>query len=142
MHDLLMPKDHPFCYEMSASSSPSPTPPLSSSPASSVEDTDAAAAAAHRLSVAELTASLDAVLHSEKCYETEEGLVKRREVLKQLNVLVKQWIQSVSLTRGMHWSDIDKIGGRIVTYGSYMLGISHQGADIDALCIAPQHITR
>ena len=50
--------------------------------------------------------------------------------------------QSVSLSRGMHWQDIDKIGGRIVTYGSYMLGISNQGADIDALCVAPQHITR
>lgn len=42
----------------------------------------------------------------------------------------------------MHWQDMDKIGGRIVTYGSYMLGISHQGADIDALCIAPHHVTR
>lgn len=42
----------------------------------------------------------------------------------------------------MHWHNIDKIGGQIVTYGSYMLGILHQGADIDALCIAPQHITR
>jgi len=96
----------------------------------------------HRKPSEALTASLDEVLRLERCYETEAGLVKRREVLKSLNVLVKQWIQSVSLSRGMHWHDIDKIGGRIVTYGSYMLDISHQGADIDALCIAPQHITR
>ena len=42
----------------------------------------------------------------------------------------------------MHWQDADKIGGRIVTYGSYMLGINHQGADIDALCIAPHFVSR
>ncbi len=40
-----------------------------------------------------LTLALDEVLRLEKCYETPEGLVKRREVLKNLNVLVKQWIQ-------------------------------------------------
>ncbi len=44
-------------------------------------------------SAEELTRSLDEVLHAEKCYETKEGMVKRREVLKNLNVLVKQWIQ-------------------------------------------------
>ena len=30
------------------------------------------------------------------------------------------------LRAGWHWQEIGKIGGRIVTYGSYMLGISHQ----------------
>ena len=109
-----------------------------------------------------LSSSLDRVLVDERCYESNDGIVRRREALKNLNLLVKQWIQvikdchgltsgtgvtsvfvqSVSLSRGMHWQDIDKIGGRVVTYGSYMLGISHQGADIDALCLAPQHITR
>ena len=38
--------------------------------------------------------------------------------------------------------ELEKAGGCIVTYGSYMLGISHQGADIDALCIAPSDVTR
>ena len=42
----------------------------------------------------------------------------------------------------MHWHALDNIGGRVVTYGSYMLGISQQGADIDALCIAPSFISR
>lgn len=85
---------------------------------------------------------LEAVLRQQGCYETELGLELRKEVLKNLDILVKSWIQSVSLSKGMHWQDIDKIGGRIVTYGSFMLGISHQGADIDALCVAPQHIAR
>jgi len=89
-----------------------------------------------------LLLDLDKVLHHQACFETHTGLEERREALKYLNVLVVQWIQSESLRAGWHWQEIGKIGGRIVTYGSYMLGISHQGADIDALCIAPQHITR
>ena len=85
---------------------------------------------------------LEDVLSKQACYETPKGLEARREALKTLNVLVSQWIQSISLNAGMHWQDVHKIRGRIVTYGSYMLGISHQGADIDALCIAPQHVSR
>lgn len=70
---------------------------------------------------------LEDVLRRQGCFETPKGLEARREALKNLNILVSQWIQSASLSRGMHWQDVDKIGGRIVTYGSYMLGISHQG---------------
>ena len=50
--------------------------------------------------------------------------------------------QSVSLGRGMSWTAPENLSGRIETYGSFQLGISAKGADIDALCIAPQHITR
>ena len=50
-------------------------------------------------------------------------------------------LQSVSLGRGMSWTAPENLSGRIETYGSFQLGISAKGADIDALCIAPQHIT-
>lgn len=43
----------------------------------------------------ELTVTLEDRLHQEKCYETPDGLLKRSEVLKNLDVLVKQWIQVV-----------------------------------------------
>jgi poly(A) polymerase len=55
------------------------------------------------------------------------GLETRQEVLASLNVLVRDWMKSVGLSRRMHWHTLDNIGGRIVTYGSYMLGISQQG---------------
>ena len=70
---------------------------------------------------------LDEVLHKQGCFETEDSMRCRKEVLKNLNILVSQWIQSTSLESGMHWQDMEKMGGSIVTYGSYQLGISHQG---------------
>ena len=70
---------------------------------------------------------LDDVLHKQGCFETEDSMDCRKEALKKLNFLVNQWIQSTSLESGMHWQDMEKIGGTIVTYGSYRLGISHQG---------------
>lgn len=94
------------------------------------------------LNPGQLTLQLDDVLHLEKTYESETAIDKRQKILYRLNSLVKQWIQSVSLSQGMHWQDMNKVGGKVVTYGSYMLGISHQGADIDALCLSPKHITR
>lgn len=45
------------------------------------------------LSPSELSQSLERRLREERCFETEEGLVKRREVLKNLTVLIQQWIQ-------------------------------------------------
>ena len=43
---------------------------------------------------------LEEVLHKQACYETNKGLEARREALKNLNVLVSQWIQSISLNAG------------------------------------------
>ncbi|CAB4069449.1 PAP [Lepeophtheirus salmonis] len=86
--------------------------------------------------------SMEDFLRQNGCFETKMGLDHRREVLHSLGLLVRQWIQSQTLEQGYHWQYANRVGGKIVTYGSYMLGISHQGADIDALFIAPTHITR
>ena len=85
---------------------------------------------------------LEIYLRGAGCYASPEALAHRRDVLKSLNILIRQGIQSLSLSQGMHWQYADRVGGKIITYGSYELGISHQLADIDALFIAPSHITR
>ena len=86
--------------------------------------------------------SLERHLRSRNCYETDSGLEHRDMVMKSLNHLVQRWIQNVSLDRGIPWEMLDHVGGRVMPYGSHMLGISHKGADIDALCVAPNHISR
>jgi poly(A) polymerase Pap1 len=62
-------------------------------------------------------------MRQQGCYETRKGLEARQEVLACLNPLVREWIKSIGLGRRMQWHNVDNIGGRIVTYGSYMLGI-------------------
>ena len=42
---------------------------------------------------------LEAVLQQHGAYETDKGMELRKEVIKELNILVQQWIQSVSLSK-------------------------------------------
>ena len=48
-----------------------------------------------------MSLALESVLRAERCYESDDGIVRRREALKNLNVLVKQWIQ-VGFSRLSH----------------------------------------
>lgn len=75
-------------------------------------------------------------------FETDEELNHRMEILAKLNVLVKEWVRDVSISKNMPLETADKLGGKIYTFGSYRLGVHHKGADIDALCVAPRNIER
>ena len=82
------------------------------------------------------------VLRDHGCYDSEEGLQKREDLINELDTLVKQWIRSVSLSRGFNWQIVEQVGGKIVTYGSYKLGVVGTAGDMDVLCVAPQLIDR
>lgn len=90
----------------------------------------------------ELTQSLEESLRPHGCFETEEELNHRLDVLSRLNNLVRQWIKDVSLEKSMPENIAATVGGKIYTFGSYRLGVHNKGADIDTLCVAPRHILR
>merc|ERR1719210_2841437 len=90
----------------------------------------------------ELTAQLQESLIPHGCFESEEELNHRMDVLSRLNDLVKSWIKETSIPKNMPESMAETVGGKIFAYGSYRLGVHNKGADIDTLCVAPRHILR
>jgi len=90
----------------------------------------------------ELTKQLKTALEPHGCFESEEELNHRMDVLSRLNELVRKWIKETSVTKNMPESLAESVGGKIFTFGSYRLGVHNKGADIDTLCVAPRHILR
>ncbi|XP_061317616.1 poly(A) polymerase gamma isoform X1 [Pezoporus flaviventris] len=75
-------------------------------------------------------------------FEDEEELNHRMVVLRKLNNLAKQWISELAQSKNLPPSEIANVGGKILTFGSYRLGVHTKGADIDAVCVAPRHVER
>jgi poly(A) polymerase len=69
-------------------------------------------------------------------------LPAREIVLGRLAALVKSFVKTVSLARGLSEAAADAAGGKIFTFGSYRLGVHGPGTDIDTLCVVPKHISR
>jgi len=90
----------------------------------------------------ELSTELQDTLIPHGCFESEEELNHRMDVLSRLNDLVKAWIKETSIAKNMPESMAETVGGKIFAYGSYRLGVHNKGADIDTLCVAPRHILR
>ncbi|KAI9268691.1 Poly(A) polymerase pla1 [Sporodiniella umbellata] len=89
-----------------------------------------------------LTDRLNTTLYSYKLFETAEESKQRIIVLKKLNSIVKEFVYKVSKLQGLSESEAKSAGGKIFTFGSYQLGVHGADADIDTLCIFPQHVTR
>jgi poly(A) polymerase len=82
------------------------------------------------------------LLVNEKRFPPKEESAQREEVLAALDQIVKQWVIEVSMNQGMSEELAQTVGAKIVTFGSYRLGVHGPGADIDTLCIVPRHVTR
>lgn len=72
--------------------------------------------------------------------ETAEGLAHREQVLEELEGIVSEWILEEGRSQGL--SDETSFTAKIVTLGSYRLGVVQPGSDMDTLCIAPPHVAR
>ncbi|VDM97987.1 unnamed protein product [Thelazia callipaeda] len=89
-----------------------------------------------------LSKKLDEYLQANGYFETEEEMNLRLKVLCKINAYVKKWVQLVSRRRQMPESEIQQVGGKLFTFGSYRLNVHTRGADIDSLCVAPRHVNR
>jgi Nucleotidyltransferase domain len=63
-------------------------------------------------------------------------------VLGRVAALVKKFVRTVSLNRGLSEAAANAAGGKIFTFGSYRLGVHGPGTDIDTLCVVPKHVSR
>ena len=89
-----------------------------------------------------LTTSLNEALKTSGFFESEEDSENREIVLGKLNLIVQKFVKDVARHKGLPDSLISEVGGKIFTFGSYRLGVHSRGADIDTLCVAPQHVDR
>ncbi|QPG73164.1 hypothetical protein FOA43_000470 [Brettanomyces nanus] len=81
-------------------------------------------------------------LRNQGSFETEAGVLKRREILATLQTLVEEFVYTVSRKKNMSEGMSKDAGGKLFTFGSYRLGVYGPGSDIDTLVVVPKHVTR
>ena len=90
----------------------------------------------------ELTEALQKVLQAADFFESDEEGERREIVLGRLNQLVMRFVKQMAREKGYPEALVTETTGRIFTFGSYRLGVHSKGADIDTLCVVPQHVER
>ncbi|KAH8096719.1 polymerase [Cristinia sonorae] len=90
----------------------------------------------------EVTVTLIEELRRQGTFETEDEAKMREIVLGRVAALVKKFVRTVSLSRGLSEAAAEAAGGKIFTFGSYRLGVHGPGSDIDTLCVVPKHVSR
>ena len=90
----------------------------------------------------EMTVELEEALRASDFFETDEDGILRELVLGKLNAMVREFVKEVARRRHLPESLVEEVSGKIYTFGSYRLGVHSKGADIDTLCVAPQHVER
>ncbi|KAJ7130989.1 poly-A polymerase [Mycena filopes] len=81
-------------------------------------------------------------LRRQNTFESEEEARRREIVLGRVASLVKKFVHTVALSRGLSEAAATAAGGKIFTFGSYRLGVHGPGSDIDTLCVVPKHVSR
>ncbi|KAF8076769.1 poly-A polymerase [Lyophyllum atratum] len=90
----------------------------------------------------EVTLTLMEELRRQNAFESEAEARTREIVLGRVAALVKKFVRTVSLSRGLSEAAANAAGGKIFTFGSYRLGVHGPGSDIDTLCVVPKHVSR
>ena len=62
----------------------------------------------------------------------------RSKVVTELDTFVKQWIRREGLRKRITWSQLEQVGGKVVSYGSFKLSVVDKESDLDLLCVVPK----
>ncbi|KAI9280742.1 Poly(A) polymerase central domain-containing protein [Sporodiniella umbellata] len=89
-----------------------------------------------------LTDELQKTLVQFGSFDSKERAKQREFVLKCLDKMTKNFVQTVYERQGFSKEEAIKAGGKVFTYGSYRLGANTAEADIDTLCVFPKHVAR
>ncbi len=99
----------------------------------------------------DLNESLESTLQSCGLYESIQGSERRRMVLVELEQLLNAWAESITtITAPVHStadSTLDSSQNplamvRLVSFGSYRLGVHNSTSDLDVLALCPPEISR
>ena len=75
----------------------------------------------------EFTDKLEDCLRSFDLFETEEEMTKRINILSQINLLAKEFVQKVSEQKKMPPEAAAQLNGKVFTFGSFRLGVHTRG---------------
>ncbi|GMF17773.1 unnamed protein product [Phytophthora lilii] len=73
--------------------------------------------------------------------DVPEARMHKLQVLKQLSDLLTKWVKMVGRERELSEEHIALTKGSLFLAGSYRLGLDDPNSDIDAVCVAPWHVT-
>ncbi|RAH73098.1 polynucleotide adenylyltransferase [Aspergillus aculeatinus CBS 121060] len=90
----------------------------------------------------ELTANDDLIseLKAQNNFESPAETERRQQVLQLLQRVTIEFVKVVSRKKGLSPAAVEAAGGKILTYGSYRLGVYGPGSDIDTLVVGPKHV--
>jgi len=82
------------------------------------------------------------LLNEKMPLDTADGCNHRTKVIRDLELVVRKWITDTLLKQNKPKEFAETAGGKICISGSFRLNIHDPDADIDAVCLVPEMITR
>ncbi|KAG7391109.1 hypothetical protein PHYPSEUDO_005876 [Phytophthora pseudosyringae] len=73
--------------------------------------------------------------------DVPKARMHKLEVLKEISDLLTKWVKMVGRERELSEEHIALTKGSLFLAGSYRLGLDDPNSDIDAVCVAPWHVT-
>lgn len=70
------------------------------------------------------------------------AIEERKRIVEELQTAVMAWVVGVGLSQGMSQEMATQAGAKVLTFGSYRLGLVSPDSDIDALVVTPRHVSR